>query len=103
MIRNILILAVLLFIFTGCYNKQSKTEILTERKTEIVLPEDNFYEFISVPKLSDDVVYMTKDEVIDELIEYSIKQQTVIMLYENRTESLIIWRDKMKKLYEVKK
>jgi hypothetical protein len=99
MIRLLVISLLSLFIFTGCYNKQPKTEILTEHKTKVVMPDDSFYEFIAVPSLDDNIIHKDKDTVINELIEYSVKQQTVIMLYENRTESLIIWRDKMKKLH----
>lgn len=35
-------------------------------------------------------------------MQYSVKLQTVIMRYEERTDALTKWKEDMKKVYEVK-
>ena len=98
LLSSLFILAVL---FTGCYSKQSETVIVPEKETKVLLPDYSHYEYISAPSLDKDISKMNKDKVIETLLEYSIKQQTTIMLYENRTDSLKSWRDEMVKIYKV--
>ena len=43
-----------------------------------------------------DVSNMTVDEALDYIIEYSLKQQTVIQEYEARTDSLNKWVNEVK-------
>ena len=101
--KKIVILSILsLFIFTGCYSKQSKTEILKERETKIVMPSEDHYEYFPVPTMNSDF-NKTEEEIIDDLIEYSTKLQTTIILYEGRTDSLKKWKDEMQQIHNTGK
>ena len=99
MIRLVFISLASIFLLTGCYNKQSKTEILTEYSTKLVVPESNHYEYFKTPVLDTNITSKNKDEVNDALMEYSVKLQTVIMRYEERTDSLLKWKNEMVKIH----
>lgn len=100
MIKLISTIIVGLFLFTGCYSKTPKTEVIVENKTKIIVPDYSHYEFYTVPTLDPNISKKTKDEALDALLEYSIKLQTTIFLYQSRTTSLKEWRDDMLKIYE---
>ena len=100
--KIIIVVLLSLFIFTGCYSKQSKTEIVKERETKIVMPTDDHYEYFPVPTMSNNFD-KTEEEIIDDLIVYSTKLQTTIMLYEGRTDSLKKWKDDMLKIHSTGK
>jgi len=92
---SIAILAV--FIFTGCGCKEPDIKIIEKAKVEFIEPDASNYTYVDVPKLEVDFDNMTVDEALDYIIEYSLKQQTVIQEYEARTDSLNQWVSDVKK------
>lgn len=102
MIKSFIMAVGCIVMFSGCYSTQPSIEVVPEYRTKLVLPDDSYYKYVNVPTLSIDITEKEKDEVIDDLVKYSIKLQTVIMRYEERTDALTKWKEDMKKVYEVK-
>lgn len=90
------------FIFTGCYNKQPKIEIVKEYETKLILPDASNYEYFKTPTLPDNLISLPKEEIINILLPYAIRLQTSVLLYESRTKSLIEWRDNVTEIYKKK-
>lgn len=90
----IAILAV--FVFTGCGCKEPEIKIIEKTKVEFIEPDVSNYTYVDVPTLDIDTTNMTVDEALDYIIEYSLKQQTVIQEYEARIDSLNKWVNEVK-------
>lgn len=97
--RTILLTVIMLFLFTGCYNKQPKVEIVKVHETKIILPDENNYTFFSTPTLPEDLSTLTQEEIVNAILTYSLKLQTTVQLYEQRTKSLIQWRDELEAIH----
>lgn len=99
--RTLLISLVLLFLFTGCYNKQPKVEIVKMTETKVILPDESNYKYIDTPTLPENLTLMSMDEILSNLLTYSLKLQTTVQLYEQRTKSLIKWKSDIEEVYGI--
>jgi len=96
--KTLIFLITILIVLSGC-NREPAVRVIAKTKVDVVMPNENHTTLYAIPSLDESILTGTPTEVLDKVLVYSIKLQTTIEMYEERTLSLQKWRTDVTEKY----